>query len=449
MRPHPRSNHTLEIKTDIKPKKWGSTKVELYQAKWVWYHTILAAEILLTNVLLIGIIAILLSACATHTIKTTTYTPIVQSRDYIPEELLLDVGVTIMDAGLDEVDFDDDTVIDADIRIAEARYSTFLLADTLQRSANWGIVYLLPLDRIIMDVYIDGTINLSNGEEMQLQIAVRDSTGREWYNKLYTEVISKFSYEQSERKLHDPFQVIYNKIANDLLAFRNSELSNTEITNIRSISEIQFAQDFAPDAFNKYISQDRNGYRILTSLPAEGDPLLSNIRTIRERDYMFIDTVQDYYVTYTRQMRNSYDSWRELAYNETVSIRELDTAALRRKLIGGALIVAGAATAIQGGNYATQAGGAGIIGIGATIAREGFNKGSEAEMRKETLRELNESFANDVVLRTIAIEDRTVTLTGNIEEQYSQWREILSDMYALETNPLDRTHHIPTLSSQP
>jgi hypothetical protein len=380
--------------------------------------------------LLIISIMLLLSFCATHTSKTTEYTPIVQSRDNTPEELLLDVGVTIMDAGLDNFIGSDESVTDGDIRIAEARYSTFLLADTLQRSANWGIVYLLPLDRIIMDVYIDGSIIRSNGEEMQLQIAVRDSTGREWYNKLYTEIISKFNYEQSNRTLHDPFQVIYNKIANDLLVFRNNELSNTEITNIRSISEIQFAQDFVPDAFNKYISQDREGLYRLTALPAEEDPLLINIRTIRDRDYMFIDTIQDYYVTYTRQMRGSYDSWREVAYNETVSIRELDATSLRRKLIGGALIVAGVATAVNGGNYATQAGGAGIIGIGAQITREGFNKGSEADMRRETLKELNESFANDVVLRTIAIEDRTITLTGNIEEQYSQWREILSDMYA-------------------
>jgi hypothetical protein len=380
--------------------------------------------------LLIISIMLLLSFCATHTSKTTEYTPIVQSRDNTPEELLLDVGVTIMDAGLDNFIGSDESVTDGDIRIAEARYSTFLLADTLQRSANWGIVYLLPLDRIIMDVYIDGSIIRSNGEEMQLQIAVRDSTGREWYNKLYTEIISKFNYEQSNRTLHDPFQVIYNKIANDLLVFRNNELSNTEITNIRSISEIQFAQDFVPDAFNKYISQDREGLYKLTALPAEEDPLLINIRTIRDRDYMFIDTIQDYYVTYTRQLRGSYDSWREVAYNETVSIRELDATSLRRKLIGGALIVAGVATAVNGGNYATQAGGAGIIGIGAQITREGFNKGSEADMRRETLKELNESFANDVVLRTIAIEDRTITLTGNIEEQYSQWREILSDMYA-------------------
>ena len=392
---------------------------------------------------------LLLSFCATHTSKTTEYTPIVQSRDNTPEELLLDVGVTIMDAGLDQFIKNDEAVSDDDIRIAEARYSTFLLSNTLQRSGNWGIVYLLPNDRIVMDVYVDGTIIRSNGEEMQLHVAVRDSTGREWYDKLYTEIISKFNYEQSNRTLHDPFQVLYNRIANDLLAFRNDELTNNSIKTIRSISEIQFATDFAPDQFNKYISQDRRGLYTLTSLPAEEDPLLSNIRTIRDRDYMFVDTIQDYYVTYTRQIRGSYDSWREQSYNETIAIRELNTGALRRQLIGGAVILAGVAAAVGGENYATQAGGAAIIGVGAQITREGFNKGSEADMREETLRELNESFSNDVGLRTIAIEDRTVTLTGNIDEQYSQWREILSDMYALETNPLDRTHHTPTFSIQP
>jgi hypothetical protein len=32
------------------------TEQEIYQARWVWYHTILAAEIFLTNILLIGIL---------------------------------------------------------------------------------------------------------------------------------------------------------------------------------------------------------------------------------------------------------------------------------------------------------------------------------------------------------------------------------------------------------
>lgn len=35
------------------------TELEIYKARWVWYHTILAAEIFLTNVLLIAILLVL------------------------------------------------------------------------------------------------------------------------------------------------------------------------------------------------------------------------------------------------------------------------------------------------------------------------------------------------------------------------------------------------------
>ena len=42
----------------------GKSKLELerdkqYETKWVWYHTILAAEIFLTNILLIAILLVL------------------------------------------------------------------------------------------------------------------------------------------------------------------------------------------------------------------------------------------------------------------------------------------------------------------------------------------------------------------------------------------------------
>jgi len=35
------------------------TEKEIYQARWVWYHTILAVEIAFTNILLLGIILVL------------------------------------------------------------------------------------------------------------------------------------------------------------------------------------------------------------------------------------------------------------------------------------------------------------------------------------------------------------------------------------------------------
>lgn len=378
------------------------------------------------------VLALMTAACSTHTVKTTTYTPVIQSTENIPEALLLDVGIALFDPGLDELDEDDAEVTNGQIRVAESRYSPFLLSNTLQRSGNWGIVRLLPNDASPMDVVIDGTILQSNGEEMRVRVDVKDSTGRQWYVKEYEEVISRFSYDPAQRQQNDPFQVLYNNIANDLLAYRQNNISNERIQAIRTVSEMQFAQRFSPEAFADYLVTDRNGYYQISSLPAENDPLLQRIRQIRERDFMFIDTVQDYYATFTRQMRLPYDSWREQSYEATIELRELRDSARRRFIAGTAAVIGGLAAATNGGNYATQAGGAVGVGAGAYLIKSGFDKQAEARMHMEALEELSQSLENEVAPRVINLEDRTITLTGSVEEQYGQWREILAEIYAAE-----------------
>ena len=149
----------------------------------------------LGNAIGLLLLAMLATACATHTVKSTTYTPVIQSTENIPEELLLDVGIALFDPGLDELDSEDEETTNGQIRVAESRYAPFMLSNTLQRSGNWGIVRLLPNDASPMDVRIDGTILKSNGEEMRVRIVVTDSTGRQWYTKEYDEVISQFAYD--------------------------------------------------------------------------------------------------------------------------------------------------------------------------------------------------------------------------------------------------------------
>ena len=387
---------------------------------------------------LLGLILIsfTVSACATHTVKTTTYTPIIQDSQNVPEELLLDVGIAIFDPGLDEVKRSEEETTNDQIRVAESRYAPYLLAETLQRSGNWGIVRLLPNNSSPMDLVIHGTILQSNGEQMAMRITVTDSTGREWYTREYDEVISQFSYDPSQRQQNDPFQVIYNNIANDLLEFRKDSVNERRIVEIRTVSEMLFAQRFSPDAFSEYLTTDRRGHYQLTALPADNDPLLNRIRDIRERDFMFIDTVQDYYATYTRQMRLPYDSWREQSYDETVTLRELRASAKRRFIAGTAAVLGGLAAATSGGNYATQAGGAVGVGAGAYLIKSGFEKQAEAKIHMEALEELGQSLENEVAPRVINLEDRTITLSGTVEEQYSQWKEILADMYAAELGAL-------------
>ena len=267
---------------------------------------------------------------------------------------------------------------------------------------------------------------------MIIRVEVNDSRGRHWYTEEYEEVISQFSYDPQNRQKNDPFQAIYNKIANDLLAYRQRNIEASEVQEIRTVSELLFAQRFSDDAFGNYLARDRNGEYQLTALPADNDPLLGRIRSIRERDFMFIDTVQDYFATYVRQMRLPYDSWREQSYQETITLRELEASARRRFIAGAAAVVGGIAAASNGGNWATQAGGATAVGAGAFLVKSGFDKQAEARIHMQALEELGESLENAVAPQVINLDDRTITLSGSVEEQYEQWRDILADLYAAE-----------------
>ena len=387
---------------------------------------------MLRNLTTLVTAALFLVSCATHTVKSTSYTPIVRDSQDTPEYLLLDVGVAVFDPGLDEIKKSEEDVTNHEIRVAESRYAPFLLSETLQRSANWGIVRVMPNQESPMDVSLKGTILSSNGEQMAIRIEVSDSTGRQWYTKEYKEEVSKFSYEPSERQKNDPFQVVYNTIANDLLEYRKRNLKNDELTEIRTVSEMLFAQRFSPDVFGQYLTKDQNGNLQVVSLPAESDPLLERVRGIRERDFMFIDTVQDYYATYVRQMRLPYDSWRQQSYEETIEVRDLKNSARRRFIAGTAVVLGGLAAASSGGNYATQTGGAIGVGAGAVLIKSGFDKRAEAKIHMDALEELGQSLENEVAPRVLDLDNRSITLTGSVEEQYAQWKEVLADLYAAE-----------------
>lgn len=383
------------------------------------------------RLLLVLIAGLLVNGCASHVVKSTTYTPVIQDTEYQPEDLLMDVGIMVLDPGIDEIEDGEEDTVNGQIRVAESRYATYLLSDTLQRSGNWGLVRVLPNGSSPLDVMLSGTILQSNGEAMKIRVNVRDSSGREWYSKEYYEVISQFSYDPSQRSMADPFQVIYNNIANDLLLYRKENLTSTRITEIRQISEVLFAQRFAPEVYDSYLALDRNGQYRLNRLPAENDPTLARIQAIRERDFMFIDTVQDYYSTFSRQMRLPYDSWREQSYYETITLRELQQSARRRFIAGTAAVIGGIAAA-SSGTYVGQSGGAIGVGAGAYLIKSGFDKRAEAQIHVAALEELGQSLETEVAPKVINLEDRTVTLSGNVEEQYDQWKEILADIYAVE-----------------
>ena len=377
------------------------------------------------------LMALFISSCSTQNVKSTTFTPIVSDNTSTPEAQLLDIGIAIFSPGLDDIPRNREELTFSDVRMAETYYASYQLAQALQTSGNWGVVRVVPGDLSSSDLAITGTILQSDGETMKLQVNVKDSTGKTWFNKEYEEVVSKYSYDPRMRRSEDAFQGLFNKIANDLYSYKSRSVEQDDIQKIRTISQIQFAREFAPQVFDDYLEQGRGGTLELTRLPAENDPILNRIETIRERDCLYVDALQDYYSTFVRQMEIPYTEFRRMSYDEVMTLDRL-AADSRRNMIMGVAAILGGIAATQSNNAAAYYSSPVIIASGGWLIKDAFDKGDERQLHIESLAELGNSLEMEIAPRTIELEERTITLSGSVEDQYDQWRDILADIYANE-----------------
>jgi len=368
--------------------------------------------------------------CNSTSVRSTEREKIALQPVQTPEELLMDVGIGIFEPGVDAVSADEPGVYPK-IREAEARFMPYMLMNTMQNSGSWGAVRVIPQRQSEMDLWVDAKILQSDGENLHLTVRVQDSSGKTWYTKKYTDVASKYSYDTSLPNRSEPFQALYNQISNDML-LHYRQLDPGEIKTIRIITELKFAKAFSAEAFSNHLDVDKKGRYIITRLPADNDPILLRVKQIRERDYMFVDTLQEYYASFVRQMEIPYLEWRRAFYEENKALKEVQSQS-RNRMIGGALaVLAGILAQGVDSRTARAAGGVGI-GAGAAAVMSGLNKREEAKVHAEALEEISASLDAEMQPHTMKLEDRTVTLSGSVNEQYGQWRQLLKDIYDTET----------------
>lgn len=373
-----------------------------------------------------------LGGCATQTVKSTTITPIVTDTGAIPEEELLDVGIAIFNPGLDDIPHNREELTFSDVRMAETYFASYHLAMAMQNSGNWGVVRVVPGDLASADVGVTGTILQSDGETMRVEVKAQDSTGKVWFDKEYEEVVSKYSYDPRMRRNEDAFQGLFNRIANDIYAYKQRNIDRDDVANIRTVSKLQFAKSFAPQVFDEYLDENRNGIIQVKRLPADNDPIMARIENIRQRDYQYVDALQDYYSNFNRQMDQPYTEFRRMSYDEVMKMDRLQADSRRNMIMGVAAIIGGIA-ATQSNNAATYYSSPIILASGGWLIKDAFDKGDERQLHVEALAELGNSLEMEIAPRTIELQERTITLSGTVEEQYNQWREILADIYANET----------------
>jgi hypothetical protein len=332
--------------------------------------------------------------------------PVLSYAQAVSEEYeYLDISLSIFEMNLPEDAFTQKQLnIYPEVRAAESRYIPALLRATLQDSEQWGAIRIIPEIDDSAELMIKGAIIKSDGLVLEIDIQAIDSTGQEWINKSYSSTaLDSVSLNNPDLSM-DPFQQVYNQILTDLTNF-HALLSNTNITQIKTMASLRYSAALSPDSFADYIQISPEGIYQYNNLPADNDPMVQRVNEIRQHEYLFTDVVDEQYQNYLIKIKPVYDLWR--SYTRELVQNELD---YQVRQSGG--------RDFRRGSYRDL--------------KQSYDNFRWEKMQAQYLDQLSEGFSNETLSTEIAMEDSVYELTGTLENQYWEWQEILHSLFELE-----------------
>lgn len=315
----------------------------------------------------------------------------------------LDVGVVVFDPGIPaDASTHSKLGIFPEIRKAEAKYMPVMLRAALNDSGAWGVVRVLPKALDSSELLVTGTILHSDGLRLEVRINAIDASGAQWLDQTYTGTATPADYTAKT----DPFLDVYSRIAADLLAARQRK-SAAELESIRQIAELRYASALAPEVFDSYLSRTPEGRFTLLRLPAQDDPMLARVLRIRDQEYRFVDIVDEQYTRLGEEMATTYLLWRQY----------------------------GAEQAQYRGEYQERVGSRESQGRRGSFAalEQSYNTYKWSKIHEQDLDELALGFNNEVAPTEIDVSGTVFKLSGSLDTQYAEWREILQRIFTLES----------------
>ncbi len=385
---------------------------------------------------LIALACIAGQGCTVNEVITAEETELVIAEETVDESMLLDVGVVEFEDGVADDNDPADSGVYEEIRGAEARYLPYHLKTTLQGTGHWGAVRVIPSRNAFTDIIISGRIEKSNGEHVKLKVVIEDATGRHWYSKTYTAQTGISSYSERRDRSQDPYQKLFNDIANDLQAYV-AAMPKKEISQVRRVSELQFFGDMSPAAYGGHLQTDEDGIISVVRLPAENDPAVARLRQIRERDRLVVDTLNEHYANFYYGIAIPYSAWRKTSREEAINYRQVKRSATLQTLMGVVVLAGSLAVDTDSSSSSKRRMQRSIQSIGISQGIDqifaGFSRRSEASLHVEAIKELSESFGSEAAPMVIDVEGQTRRLTGTAAAQYESWRRLLREIYEAET----------------
>ena len=345
----------------------------------------------------------------------------------VPEARLIDVAIDVFAPGVSDTPASPllEKGIRASVRKSEARYIPTHLRNTLQSTGQWGAVRVVPGGATWAELLVTGKILKSNGKDLAIEVQAWDATGRMWLDRKYVQRADITAYAK-DRPLdgRDPFQKLYNRVANDLLRQRD-RLKPKELEAARAVAELRFAAYMSPDPYAAYLATDEYDDSRIVKLPAADDPMIARVRAIRERDHMLIDTLNEYYSDFYARMDKSYDDWRAYNYDEQKALDSIENKSLLKKIGGAVAVLAGIFLLDPYDDHGMKD----VMIIGGIAAIDaGFKDDKEKGIHKASLSELADSFDGEITPLLVDVDGKVVQLTGSAEGQYRKWRELLQQI---------------------
>ena len=371
----------------------------------------------------------------------------------ISEAMLLDVGIMNFATGVPENNDIEKTRIYPEVRVVEARYFPYHLKTTLQSTGFWGAVRVIPSQYAFTDVMVSGVIEDSDGEYATIKVKAADTLGRDWFERSYTMQTGIASYAEYRDRSQDPYQKVFNDFANDLRAYALT-LTAKEIARIRQVAELRFFADMVPNAYQDHLADNGSDEVSIVRLPAENDPMVDRLRQIRERDRLVIDTLNEHYANFYYGVALPYEGWRKITRQQSIDYRQVRRTAAMRVLIGAAVVAGsvqfGSDTSSHSRYRAKSIAQSVAINKGMNMIMNALRQRSAANMYREEIKELTESFVAEAAPMVLQVQGETMRLTGTAEAQYESWRKLLREIYDSETGFSDDIEvGNPARSTQP
>ena len=287
----------------------------------------------------------------------------------------------------------------------ETRLLPMYLRYRLEQSGSFGAVRVVPQPDQGAELRITGEILKSDGSVLELAIKAQDSSGKIWLDRSFKGTAAPSQSLNGDQLAQDDFASLFGEIVSALKQ-QAQQLDSSHYDNIHNVALLRYGLGLAPAAFSPYLDEDKDGTVSIKRMPANDDPLFKRILDIRDREYQFIDVVDEDYGRFYTKAYPLYVLWRQSEREQVESSTSRNTEALANT--GG----------FSRGSY--------------HALLQSYNNYRWVKLQELYVDELGEGFTNEVEPTQVELNDSVFRLTGNLDQQYRQWRDILAQLLALD-----------------